>query len=56
MLAGGLGGTLETGRALDYLYAGDGNRKLCSLYLSIMDRMGVKLDRFGDADSRLVGL
>jgi hypothetical protein len=27
-----------------------------SLYLSIMDRMGVKLDRFGDADARLAGL
>jgi hypothetical protein len=53
VIAGGLGGTLETGRALDYLGAGDDNRKLCSLYLSIMDRMGVKLDRFGDAESRL---
>ena len=54
--AGGLGGTLETGRSLDYLYAGDDHRKLCSLYLSIMDRMGVKLERFGDADTRLEGL
>jgi hypothetical protein len=53
--AGGLGGTLETGRSLDYLYAGDDNRRLCSLYLSIMDRMGVTLDRFGDADARLEG-
>jgi hypothetical protein len=53
---GGLGGTLETGRALEYLYAGDDNRRLCSLYLSIMDRMGVTLDRFGDADRRLEGL
>ncbi len=54
--AGGLAGTLETGRALDYLYDGDDNRKLCSLYLSIMDRMGVKLDRFGDAETRLARL
>jgi hypothetical protein len=54
--AGGLGGTLETGRSLDYLYAGDDNRKLCSLYLSIMDRMGVTLDHFGDAETRLAGL
>jgi Protein of unknown function (DUF1552) len=54
--AGGLGGTIETGRALEYLYAGDGNRRLCSLYLSIMDRMGVRLDRFGDADRPLDGL
>ena len=56
VLAGGLGGTLKTGRSLDYLNAGDENRKVCSLYLSIMDRMGVKLDRFGDADARLSGL
>ena len=53
VLAGGLGGTLETGRALNYLKAGDENRKMCSLYLSIMDRMGIKLDRFGDATTRL---
>ena len=56
VLAGGLGGTLDTGRSLEYLYAGDENRRLCSLYLSIMDRMGVTLERFGDADTRLVGL
>ncbi len=53
--AGGLGGTLETGRTLNYLDSGDSNRKLCSLYLGIMDRMGVRLDEFGDADSRLAG-
>ncbi len=53
VLAGGLGGTLETGRTLDYLGASDENRKMCSLFLSIMDRMGVKVDRFGDADTRL---
>lgn len=51
--AGGLGGTLQTGRHLDYTDAGNSNRKLCSLYLGIMDRMGVKLDQFGDSDSRL---
>jgi hypothetical protein len=56
VMAGALGGTLKTGRALDYLYAGDDNRKVCSLYLSIMDRMGVKLDRFGDADARLADI
>ena len=56
LTAGSLGGTLQTGRALDYLNAGDSNRKLCSLYLGLMDRMDVKLDHFGDADSRLVGL
>jgi hypothetical protein len=53
VLAGGLGGTLKTGRTLDYTKAGDDNRKVCSLYLSLMDRYGIKLDRFGDAESRL---
>jgi hypothetical protein len=50
---GGLGGTLQTGRVLSFADAGDENRKLCSLHLAIMDRMGVKLPRFGDADARL---
>ena len=53
---GGLGGTLKTGRSLDYLYKGDENRRMCSLYLGIMDRMGVTLDAFGDATTRLEGL
>jgi hypothetical protein len=56
LLAGGLGGALETGRVLDFTQSGDENRKLCSLYLSLMDRMDVKLDHFGDADTRLAGL
>jgi hypothetical protein len=50
---GGLGGKLQTGRALDYFGSGDDNRKLCSLYLGIMDRMGVELAEFGDARARL---
>ena len=53
VLAGGLGGTLETGRTLNYLDAGEDNRKMCSLYLSLMDRFGVKLEQFGDARERL---
>ena len=53
---GGLGGTLKTGRVLDFSEAGDDNRKLCSLHLSLMDRMGVTLPRFGDADTRLASL
>jgi hypothetical protein len=56
VLAGGLGGTLKTGRTLDYTRAGDERRKACSLYLSLLDRMGITLDRFGDADTRLEGL
>jgi hypothetical protein len=53
ILAGGLGGTLKTGRTLNYLDAGEENRKMCSLYLSIMDRMGIEMDSFGDAETRL---
>ncbi len=55
-LAGGLGGTLKTGRSLDYLNAGDDKRKLCGLYLSLMDRMGLELKEFGDAKERLAGI
>lgn len=56
VLAGGLGGALRTGRSLDYLRAGDSRRKLCSLYLGLMDRMGVRLNEFGDAKERLAGV
>jgi hypothetical protein len=53
---GGLGGTIETGRVLDYREKPDDERKLCSLYLSVLDRMGVKAERFGDAEKGLAGL
>lgn len=56
LLAGGLGGKLQTGRVLDFLKSGDESRKLCSMYLSIMDCMDVNLDAFGDATTRLAGL
>jgi hypothetical protein len=56
VLAGGLSGTIKTGRALSYLGAPDDNRRMCSLYLAIMDRMGLKLDRFGDSSARLADL
>jgi hypothetical protein len=56
VLAGGLGGTLKTGRTLNYLEAGDDHRKMSSLFLSLMDRMGVTLDQFGDATTRLQNL
>jgi hypothetical protein len=56
VLAGGLGGTLATGRSLDYLKSGNDKRRLCSLYLSIMDRMGLELKEFGDATEHLTGI
>ena len=56
LLTGKGGGTLRNGRILDYMDKGDANRKVCSLHLSLMDRMGVQLDGFGDASSRLEDL
>jgi hypothetical protein len=56
LLAGHGGGTLQTGRVLDYRERGDADRRACSLYLSLMDRMGVPLKRFGDADKSLADL
>jgi Protein of unknown function (DUF1552) len=54
--AGGLGGALKTGRVLDYSDRSEDEKKLCSLYLGLMDRMDVKLDHFGDSDERLADL
>jgi hypothetical protein len=53
VLAGGLGGTLKTGRTLNYVSESQDKRKMCSLYLSLMDRFGVKLEQFGDSSERL---
>lgn len=51
VMVGRGGGQIKTGRILDYL--GKPNRKMCSLYLSLMDKAGVRLDRFGDSKDRL---
>jgi hypothetical protein len=56
LLVGGLGGTLTTGRVLDYTGRSDDQRQLCSLYLSLMNRTGVRVERFGDATAQLAGL
>ncbi len=45
------GGKLHMGRVLDY--RGKPNRKMCSLYLSLMDKFDLRLDRFGDSNERL---
>ncbi|MBM3801166.1 MAG: DUF1552 domain-containing protein [Acidimicrobiia bacterium] len=50
-LLGGGGGQLETGRVLDY--GGQPNRKMCSLYLSLLDKYGIRLKQFGDSNERL---
>jgi hypothetical protein len=51
VMVGRGGGQIRTGRVLDYL--DKPNRLMCSLYLSLMDKMGVRLDRFGDSRQRL---
>lgn len=56
LMAGGLGGTIETGRVLDYSDKPDDDRKLCSLYLSLMQRMNIPAGSFGDADAPLAGV
>lgn len=54
LLAGGGGGSVKGGRLLDY--SNDPNRKLCRLHLALMERMGVRMNRFGDADTALTDL
>ena len=56
ILAGQGGGTLKTGRIVDVREKGDNNRRACSLYLSLMDRMGLESASFGDTKQRLIGL
>ena len=50
-IVGRAAGRLQTGRSLDYLE--QPNRKMCSLFLSMMDKMGVNRDEFGDSNQRL---
>jgi hypothetical protein len=54
VLLGGAGGKLRGGRALDYTDAP--NRRMCSLFLSLMDWGGLELERFGDSSERLTGI
>jgi hypothetical protein len=51
IVLGGAGGQIKGGRVLDYL--NKPNRKMCSLFLSLMDKCGTKLDKFGDSTERL---
>ena len=48
ILAGGGGGTLKTGRHLRV-----NEEPMCNLYLSLLDRAGVKEERLGDSTGRL---
>jgi hypothetical protein len=51
VMLGGAGGRIEGGQNLDYLEKPE--RQMCRLYLSMMDKMGVHRDTFGDATSPL---
>jgi hypothetical protein len=51
VMLGGGGGKIKTGRVLDY--SSKPNRQMCRLYLSMMDKMNVRLDKFGDATEPL---
>ncbi|MEQ1902559.1 MAG: DUF1552 domain-containing protein [Pirellulaceae bacterium] len=51
VMLGSAGGQIQGGQNLDYLDKPD--RQMCRLYLSMMHKMGVKLDTFGDATSPL---
>ena len=51
LVVGGGGGQIEGGRVLDY--RGKPNRKMCSLYLSLLEKVGINRKRFGDSSERL---
>ncbi|MEW4456010.1 DUF1552 domain-containing protein [Bremerella sp. JC817] len=51
VMLGTAGGQIKGGQNLDY--RDQPNRQMCRLYLSIMNKMGVQLPSFGDADAPL---
>jgi hypothetical protein len=51
ILLGGAGGRIQGGRVIDYTEKPD--RQMCRLYLSMMDKMNVRLKQFGDAATPL---
>ncbi len=51
VLLGGAGQQLRGGRVLDY--RDKPNRKMCSLYLSMLDKCGIRPKQFGDSTERL---
>jgi len=51
VMLGGAGGRIKGGRVLDYKEKPE--RQMCRLYLSMMDKMNVRLPKFGDATKGL---
>jgi hypothetical protein len=52
LLVGQGGGTIETGRHVTYPH----DTPLTNLYLSLMERLGIQANRFGDSTGKLPGL
>jgi Protein of unknown function (DUF1552) len=52
LLAGKAGGRLTTGRHVRF----SRNTPIANLYIEMLDRMGVRVDRFGDSNGRLANL
>ena len=52
LLAGSGGGSMDTGRHVKYAF----ETPMCNLFLSMLDRVGVSVDSFGDSTERLRGL
>ena len=50
-LLGGAGGQIKGGRVLDY--AGKPDRQMCRLFLSLMGKTGMRVDKLGDATAPL---
>ncbi len=51
IMLGGAGGRIKGGRVIDY--SGKPDRQMCRLYLSMMDKMKVRPQKFGDAANPL---
>jgi hypothetical protein len=56
ILAGHGGGSIAGGRVLDLSPKAEEQQRACNLYLGIAQRMGVKLDKFGDSVEMMGGL
>ena len=52
IMAGRAGGTIDTGRHIKY----ENGTPMTNLYLSMLDRVGAKVESLGDSNGRLTGL
>jgi Protein of unknown function (DUF1552) len=52
LIAGRAGGSIKSGRRVVYRR----ETPMCNLFLTMMDRMGTRMDHFGDATGKLEGL